>query len=81
MPDAPTVRAIVKSYLDRGGEKMDEKHYQSYRMAVLTGWLERSPYYEYNREYVCLQCREGFVFIDDAIVHLETHYPDFFMGW
>lgn len=57
---------------------MDEEHYQSYRLAVLTQWIERSVYFEYNGEYVCQQCSEGFVDIDDAIEHLHVHYPSFF---
>lgn len=57
---------------------MDEDHYQAYRLAVLTQWIERSVYFEYSGEYICQQCEEAFKEIDDCISHLQVHYPDFF---
>jgi hypothetical protein len=82
MSTAGTVRRIVKAYIDQGGAKMDEAHYQDYKNALLLGYLETHAYFDVNGENglrcTAEGCGFGTAIIGEAIAYLRIHRPDGF---
>lgn len=82
MSNSTGTKRIIENYVANGGASMDEDHYQLYKAAMLTNWLDKlyAPLIEGEAHwYVCLDCIDGEAMnTQQAINHLRLHHPDWF---
>jgi hypothetical protein len=84
---ATGTKRIIQAYLDNGGARMDEEAYQTYKLAILSKWLDGCKMFEMQPRdwtseprYLCLDlaCIGHEFSVGDAITHLKVHRPEWF---